>query len=346
MSNNSITSPSGDHLYAEFMKSLQPDRSLQPDWEGDHRESERYYQKDPESEPVIEKLVIGDHNTVTVPADRKWLVDEWLPSGRTTILAGSGGRGKSKLALQLALAVAARDHNTWIDGNKPLTASVSGPVVFATWEDELDEFWRRLLQARGIFEAGKTRTLDDSVNTLNDLLEGNLHIFDLSEHGPIWGPETGIHIGTRASLTRAGVALLDQAWAIKPELLVIDPSAAAFGSNENDRAAVREFMSKLGAFASLSGCAVLLISHPPKSGDSYSGSTDWRNACRSMWNFSTEEVDEVFYPVLTSLKSSYSKTPEPVWFPPDGWRWWSRIDPVEKSADLEEVRPRKSRVAL
>ena len=40
------------------------------------------------------------------PPPRRWLVEDWLPAGRVTLLAGQGGVGKSRLALQLAAGIA------------------------------------------------------------------------------------------------------------------------------------------------------------------------------------------------------------------------------------------------
>ena len=40
------------------------------------------------------------------PPPRRWLVKDWLPAGRVTLLAGQGGIGKSRLALQLAAGIA------------------------------------------------------------------------------------------------------------------------------------------------------------------------------------------------------------------------------------------------
>ena len=39
--------------------------------------------------------------------DREWLIEGWLPVGRLGMLSGRGGRGKSRLALQLAARMAA-----------------------------------------------------------------------------------------------------------------------------------------------------------------------------------------------------------------------------------------------
>ena len=46
------------------------------------------------------------------PPDREWLLPGWLAVGRVHLLTGSGGRGKSRLALQLAAALAS-DAPAW-----------------------------------------------------------------------------------------------------------------------------------------------------------------------------------------------------------------------------------------
>ena len=73
-------------------------------------------------------------------------------------------------------------------------------------------------------------------------------------------------------------------------MLIVDPSAAAYGSNENNRALVRAFVSDLDAWARDNNCAVLILSHPPKWAADYSGSTDWEASVRSMWTLRKEGV--------------------------------------------------------
>ena len=60
--------------------------------------------------------------------------------------------------------------------------------------------------------------------------------------------------------------------AAQTRLLIIDPLAAAFVQNENDRALVRAFLSALDQWAEDHSCAVLIISHPPKGDSAQSGS--------------------------------------------------------------------------
>ena len=64
------------------------------------------------------------------PPDRQWLVDGWLPAGRVALLSGQGGEGKSRLALQLALALV-EGRTDWLPGGPDLVDS--GPAVIATW---------------------------------------------------------------------------------------------------------------------------------------------------------------------------------------------------------------------
>lgn len=41
------------------------------------------------------------------PPSLEWIIEGWLPAGRIGMLSGQGGRGKSRLALQVAAAMAA-----------------------------------------------------------------------------------------------------------------------------------------------------------------------------------------------------------------------------------------------
>ena len=91
-----------------------------------------------------------------LPQPRQWLIDERLPAGRVALLTGEGGAGKSRLALQLAAGVASGgDHREWIsspNGMMRLGDAVpedGAGVVFASWEDEPEEFYRRLHQISG-----------------------------------------------------------------------------------------------------------------------------------------------------------------------------------------------------
>lgn len=225
------------------------------------------------------------------PEPRQWLVRDWLPAGRLASLYGAGGAGKSRLAMQVAAAVmhggpplparfdgAGRDHAAELEMEASGMAGVRGGgqrVLWLSWEDELDEFrrrWAMAVAADAVPAAGP----DPKLLTYVDMR---------GVGGPLWAPGGTGHIANRADWTMAGRRFLKTLEG--HALAVIDPIAAAFASSENDRSLVRAFASAIDREAERSGCAVLLIGHPPKEaekggGSGYAGSTDWRNAVRSM----------------------------------------------------------------
>ena len=280
--------------------------------------------------------------------NREWLVESWIPASRVTLLSGTGGSGKSKLVLQLCAALASIDNQmgegmepNWFGGCHGLPVSKQqATVVYATWEDEPDEISRRLLS----WPALKLNDQHPPQATKATLFEGQcadrLQVVDMAGLGAIWGQEVGMHISTRAQMTPAGNALLDFVTEHNARLLVIDPIAAAFGGNENERSAVREFMTALDRFGRDNNCAVIVISHPPKSDADYSGSTDWHAAARSVLKFERTPIGEKpklgkdsrkCVPQLSHIKSSYSKTQRSIQFDPESWQWWESYRPPEES---------------
>lgn len=233
-----------------------------------------------------------------MPADgwpvREWLIPGWLPVGRLGMLSGRGGRGKSRLALQLAARLAAGQNDVFVPPATPddATAVVTmlhpldrnfvGPVVYASWEDEREEVGRRL-----------AAMADDGLVDVK-AVRGQLRFIDLRGVGPLWAPAAGGsgHVQTRAAMTATGGRVRATCEALEARLLVIDSLAGAYAGDENTRALVRAFCADWDAWASATRCTVMLIAHPPKapSGGSapsvdadYAGSTDWHNAARWRW---------------------------------------------------------------
>ena len=239
----------------------------------------------------------------------------WLPCGRVTLLSGKGGLGKSRLTLQLAHAIATKETAFIPKGGAPGLNLAPGfadgtlsqnTVVIASWEDEADEFHRKL------HRAGKAPPPKDRLRVLN-----------FAGKGPLWGPGKGgesTHIATEGGLRAAGRWLLDYARECDARLLIIDPIAAAYASDENSRSHVRAFMSYFDLWGIENNCAVLLVGHPPKSSRAeYSGSSDWHGAARAVWHLSlkatkvsqgnnkTKSNDKAEAPQLHLLKTSYRK---------------------------------------
>ena len=274
------------------------------------------------------------------PPAREWLLSGWLAVGRVHLLTGAAGRGKSRLALQLAAALAS-DAPAWPvpwqaagargplpTDRHPATLPRTGaavPVVIASWEDEADEVHRRLL-AQPVHVEG---------------LADRLHYVDCAEWGPLWAPEQGSrHVQTVAELTAAGRRLRRLCERVRARLLVVDPLAAAYGSDENVRGLVRQYMASWDAWGRAHGCAVLMIAHPPKqtagaSGDTWwSGSTDWPAAARSAWALEHKAAtdDKPKNTALRCHKASYGPAPDPVFLAADGVTWRAVWEPTETGA--------------
>ena len=218
---------------------------------------------------------------VQQPTTRKWLIEDWLPAGRVTMLTGEGGAGKSRLALQLAAGIASGgEGRAWLNAPNGILQLGNAvpedgmPVIFASWEDEPDEFYRRLNQISG-----------NAAPWVKPERLKNLTIANMMGEGPVWAPALGSHISSMAELTRSGERIQRLCQARDARLLVIDPLAAAYASQENSRGLVRAFVSHWDDWAQANDCTVLLLAHPPKSSSySYAGSTDWLGAVRALWN--------------------------------------------------------------
>lgn len=271
------------------------------------------------------------------PYYRDWLIERWLPVGRVVLFAGKGGVGKSRLAIQLAAGIAAH-YRDWLGVAGPsLDTAAPRAAVVASYEDEVEEVQSRLPQ---------WATADRLGNRLSFAA------------GPsLW------EAADRFELPRAteyALALQAHCEAVQAALLVIDPIAAAYTANENDRAAVRAFMRFWNDWAKKSGCAVLMLAHPAKAKDSeYSGSTDWQAAARAVWTLarcergedgtpappkgrsqSTSKKDKKDAPAPTAtalecIKSNYGRLPFHKWLVSDFPRWEAMH--FEDAIDFEEA---------
>lgn len=258
---------------------------------------------------------------------RRWLVQGLLPAGRVALLTGEGGVGKSWLALQLASGVASGGQDgRWLSGpDRTLllgdgVASAGAPVVFASWEDEPDEFRRRLHCVSGPAMPWVSP----------DRLSG-LRFVNLAGEGPLWAPPGGRHISTMAELTTCGVRLRRLCERVGARLLVVDPLAAAYASDENARGLVRAFVSSWDAWGQAADCTVLILAHPPKSsGASYAGSTDWQGAVRALWTLQGDAPSSGAPPSarLEFVKGNYGPVPAAVrlmWDTAGGGLRWTGV---------------------
>ena len=86
-------------------------------------------------------------------------------------------------------------------------------VVYASWEDEPEEIYRRLADISGNPAPWATPARLD-----------RLHLIDMAGLGPIWAPESGRHISTLAEITAAGQKVRRHCEEYGAHLLILDPS--------------------------------------------------------------------------------------------------------------------------
>ena len=257
---------------------------------------------------------------------RQWLINDWLPCGRVALFAGKGGIGKSRLAVQLAAGLA-QGQAVWLEGGPELASHAPRHVVYCSYEDEQAEVKARLPQWA-------------TADALRDRLT--------LAHGPaLWqAPEPFAH----PQATDFANMLQSYCEERTAALLVIDPVAAAYGGNENDRAAVRAYMSHWDYWARDSGCAVLMLAHPAKAtGSEYSGSTDWQAAARSVWTLGRKakgddgtpqeaKAKEETATALECIKSSYARLPDHKWLIDEypSWRAGDHFTEASTPKETEE----------
>ena len=241
--------------------------------------------------PLVAASSLADK---AIPA-RAWHVRDLIPGRTVTVLSGDGGVGKSLLAMQLAVATVAG--KPWI-GTSPET----GPGVYVSAEDDLDELHRRLA--------------DIAIGLGVELAElGGLHIVPLAGRDAVMGaPDGKSGVIKKTAVYDALQRIVARA---KPRLVIIDTLADAFAGNENDRSHARQFIGLLRGLAIEHNLAVLLLSHPSLtgmgSGSGLSGSTAWNNSVRSrlyLERIKSEDGREVDADlrVLRGMKANYAKT--------------------------------------
>lgn len=263
------------------------------------------------------------------PPKREWFIDKWLPANTVTLFNGQGGTGKSWLTLQIICQVACGfPKAVFLEADfAPQNDSKANcrHVVLATYEDEPDEIKRRLQSL-----ASGMEWIEQSIKSIME----HVHIVDMRGAGSVWGPGLGKHISNMGYLLSAGVELRNICEEQNTKLLVIDPLSGAFGGNENDRAAVYDFISSFRKWSDDVKCAVLAIGHLPKGETAkaagFSGSTAWEASVRSMWLLSTKTNNEgEVYWTLSHTKSNYAplQLDKPLIKSKHGW--WQIADSVD-----------------
>jgi RecA-family ATPase len=228
---------------------------------------------------------------------RRWIAYNRIPQGEPGIMSGDGGTGKTKLALQLAVSIAAglRD---WIGG----VVDAEGPVIVYSAEEKLKEMHRRIvdiLESRGL--------------SFGDLQSRLRFICDYDD--PVLGACGGRNGVVQPTLSLCRLEKTVQA--IRPALIIVENAADVYNGSEIDRTNVTRFMrSILGRLTAPCESTVMLIQHPSVSGltdgTGRSGSTGWNNSGRWRTNFTKIKDDEGDQRQLEIIKNNYGPTGEKI----------------------------------
>jgi hypothetical protein len=198
----------------------------------------------------------------------RFIINDWLPAGYATLLAGHGGVGKSAIALNLAVCVGAGVPFFGLEVARRR-------VLYLSCEDRESVLHWRLSRI--------CAHLGTDLARLQDWLE----IIDLvGTDAILWerDPRTG------NAITSAYGRLQERMAGHQIEILMIDGISDTFAGNENARGEVKRFVNGLVALIPPDTGAVLLVGHVSKpgstagaNGEGYSGSTGWHNSARARW---------------------------------------------------------------
>lgn len=238
--------------------------------------------------------------TGKTPPERQWRWENFIPDYQATLLTGAGAAGKSLATQQMCTCVAMGLPFLGI-------ATKRTPSLYITCEDDLEELHRRqesICAALGI-------SLEDTRGKL----------FLLSLQGEI-GNELAMFDGAGGMEIAPRYMQIEQTCIAKGiGHVTIDNTAHTFAGNENDRHEVAAFVNLNNRLAQAIRGSVVMVGHPNKSGDSYSGSTAWENQVRSRLYLEVPKGEEGIplnpdMRVLRNEKANYSQRGAEVRF------WW------------------------
>lgn len=252
------------------------------------------------------------------PSPKAFVIPMLAPAGEVTLFTGPGSAGKSLLAQQLATALAAGVPTLRLDMGQ-------APAIYLTCEDDEGQLhWRQehICKALGVPMASLAGRLEAA--SLRGALDNAL-----GSEGPdgefVLSPA---YHRLSAMIRRTGA-----------KLVALDNVAHLFTGNENDRGNVTRFVNALNRLAGESGAAIILLGHPNKAGDSYSGSTAWLNAVRSQ--FTIEHDLQTDMRTVTVGKANYSRKGDQLRF---AWVDWAFVleddlppDTARKLADTAKA---------
>lgn len=320
----------GDHkaafrtLYSERrasspIASPPPIDTEDPGW----TEPPEYIEAEPDIEPavpdvegefeILHAVDAGDFEGLDI-RPREWMLEGWEPKRSCVYLTGQGAVGKSLFTQQrLTCSAAGRDFL-----GVPVQPGIS---LYITCEDDIDEMHRRqdaINAAMGLTWADLKGKL--FLISLKGLLNKELCVFDNEDRMVT----TDRWKQVQATIDHYGATHV-----------ALDNVAHLFTGNENLRNQVAAFTGLLDGEAERINGVIILLGHPNKSGDEYSGSTAWENQVRAriFLGFDKASDGTIIDPdarILSNSKPNYSKRGDAVHF---RWHKWAFVRPQDLPDD-------------
>lgn len=221
------------------------------------------------------------------PEPKRFAMTGVIPEGEVTLFTGPGGTNKSTFGLQLCACSAAARPMLGVDVQP-------GPALYVTAEDEdRENHWR-------------LRKIASTIGTTLNGLAGKLSVVSL--RGRLNNELATFDAEGRLRPAPAFALLGETIKAAAAKLIVLDNVGHLYIGNENDRGQVTAFVNLLYRLCRELGVTIVLIAHPNKAGDSYSGSTAWLNAVRSQIVLARpEDGMDPDARVLTLGKANYAR---------------------------------------
>jgi replicative DNA helicase len=246
-----------------------------------------------------------------IPSKREFIIDGYIPAGTCGLLIGTGGAGKSFLALLAAMVVSS---GRTID---PFFVSAPRAVVIVNVEDDHDDINRRMYRIAeeyGFSQAEK------------EIMAGNLFIFPArGQVGPLMELQNQNPRPTVAAEWLR--AQLDQ---LNPGLVILDTKSRLYGLDENSNDHATQWLGLLESLlVDHPTTSIVVVTHTAKAsattGDHHSnrGASSIGDNCRfgmALTWLSDDEAkamgikDPGAHIKLTHTKASYSKQLDPVIF--------------------------------
>ncbi len=194
------------------------------------------------------------------PPQREWRWQDFMPDGQAALLTGAGAAGKSLATQQMATCIALGLPFLGIPTRQ-------APALYITCEDDMGELHRR------------QQSICESLGVSLASLSGRLFLRSLQ--GEIANELATFNSDGEMTIAPRYREIEQACLAHGIRHVTLDNTAHTFAGNENDRHQVAGFINLNNRLAANIGGSVLMVGHPNKAGDSYSGSTAWENQVRS-----------------------------------------------------------------